>query len=98
VIIKAAVSDSINLFVGTETPHLSQKDVDMVDAVKRVRPICPCEWMDSEDTLFVLYTSGSTGKPKGVAHTTAGYLLNATITTQNTFDIRVSASATRRVI
>jgi hypothetical protein len=25
------------------------------------RPYCPCEEMDSEDTLFVLYTSGSTG-------------------------------------
>ena len=61
--------------------------------------------MDSEDTLFILYTSGSTGKPKGVviviiivdivvavigvAHTTGGYLLNAAMTTQNSFNIQV---------
>ena len=41
---------------------------------------CTPESMDSEDPLFILYTSGSTGKPKGVLHTTAGYLLNATLT------------------
>ena len=29
------------------------------------RPVCPCEWMDAEDPLFILYTSGSTGRPKG---------------------------------
>ncbi len=41
---------------------------------------CPPEEMDSEDPLFILYTSGSTGKPKGVLHTTAGYLLYASLT------------------
>jgi acyl-coenzyme A synthetase/AMP-(fatty) acid ligase len=46
--------------------------------------------MDSEDPLFILYTSGSTGKPKGVAHTTGGYLVNAAMTTDKTFDLRVS--------
>jgi acetyl-CoA synthetase len=48
--------------------------------------------MDSEDTSFILYTSGSTGKPKGVAHTTAGYLLHANMTTKWSFDIQVSAT------
>ncbi len=47
---------------------------------------CEIEWMDSEDPLFILYTSGSTGKPKGVVHTTAGYLLYATLTFKYTFD------------
>ena len=42
--------------------------------------------MDSEDTLFLLYTSGSTGRPKGVAHTTAGYLLHASLTHRYVFD------------
>ena len=28
------------------------------------------------------------GKPKGVMHTTAGYLLNAALTTKTTFDLR----------
>lgn len=53
------------------------------------RPYCPCEWMDSEDPLFILYTSGSTGKPKGLAHSTAGYLLGAGMTTKASFDVQV---------
>jgi len=40
---------------------------------------CPPEEMEAEDPLFILYTSGSTGKPKGVLHTTAGYLLHASL-------------------
>jgi len=47
---------------------------------------CDIEWMDAEDPLFILYTSGSTGKPKGIYHTTAGYLLYATMTFKYTFD------------
>ena len=47
---------------------------------------CPPEEMDAEDPLFILYTSGSTGKPKGVLHTTAGYLVYASITHQYVFD------------
>ena len=46
------------------------------------------EAMNAEDPLFILYTSGSTGKPKGVLHTTGGYLVYATSTFANIFDIR----------
>ncbi len=46
----------------------------------------PAEQMDSEDPLFILYTSGSTGKPKGVLHSTAGYLLGASLTHHYVFD------------
>lgn len=42
--------------------------------------------MDAEAPLFILYTSGSTGKPKGVLHTTAGYLLYASLTHELVFD------------
>jgi len=42
----------------------------------------------SENPLFILYTSGSTGKPKGVLHTSAGYLLGATITMKYVFDLK----------
>jgi len=42
----------------------------------------------SEHPLFILYTSGSTGKPKGVLHTSAGYLLGATITMKYVFDLK----------
>lgn len=53
-----------------------------------ITSVCEPEAMDSEDPLFILYTSGSTGKPKGVMHTTAGYLVYATLTTKYIFDIR----------
>ena len=36
--------------------------------------------------LFILYTSGSTGKPKGVLHTTAGYIVYASITHKYVFN------------
>ena len=44
--------------------------------------------MNAEHPLFLLYTSGSTGKPKGIQHSTAGYLLQAKLTTQWVFDLR----------
>ncbi len=47
---------------------------------------CKPEKMNAEDPLFILYTSGSTGKPKGVLHTTAGYLVYASMTHQFVFD------------
>ncbi|EJF74712.1 acetate--CoA ligase [Bartonella alsatica] len=47
---------------------------------------CPTEKMNAEDPLFILYTSGSTGKPKGILHTTAGYLVYASITHKYVFD------------
>ena len=49
---------------------------------------CEPEWMDAEDPLFILYTSGSTGQPKGACHTTAGYLLYATVTLKYVFDLK----------
>ena len=64
------------------------RDVYMTELLKQAQNYAPCEWMDSEDPMFILYTSGSTGKPKGVLHTTGGYLVNAAMTTYNSFDIR----------
>ena len=52
---------------------------------------CPCEWMDSEDMLFLLYTSGSTGKPKGIIHTTGGYMVWSGLTARNTFNLHPSS-------
>ncbi len=49
---------------------------------------CPAEELDSEHPLYILYTSGTTGKPKGILHTTAGYLLQAHLTTKWVFDIK----------
>ena len=58
------------------------------DVLDGASEVCPAEPMNAEDPLFILYTSGSTGKPKGVLHTTAGYLLHASITHQYVFDYR----------
>mmetsp|Transcript_1765 Transcript_1765/g.3135 ORF Transcript_1765/g.3135 Transcript_1765/m.3135 type:complete len:730 (-) Transcript_1765:636-2825(-) len=63
-------------------------DIAFDELIAAQRPYCPCEWMDSEDTLFILYTSGSTGRPKGVVHTTGGYCLYAMHTTATTFDLK----------
>lgn len=43
---------------------------------------------DSEHPLFLLYTSGSTGKPKGILHSSAGYLLGATLSSRFIFDLK----------
>ena len=64
------------------------RDVAFDEIVAAQRPYCPCEWMDSEDNLFILYTSGSTGRPKGVLHTTGGYSVYAQHTTATSFDIK----------
>lgn len=79
-----------NVFVTKRTnarvPFFPPRDVDMDEAMKSQRSYCPASAMDSEDLLFLLYTSGSTGRPKGIAHTTAGYLLYASLTHEVVFD------------
>lgn len=58
------------------------------EQMNEVSADCPAEQLDSEHPLFILYTSGSTGKPKGILHTTAGYLLGATLSTKYVFDLK----------
>jgi len=64
----------------------ADRDLRWEDEAKTVPSECEPEPMGSEDPLFILYTSGSTGKPKGVLHTTAGYLLYASLTHEAVFD------------
>nr|WP_295665951.1 acetate--CoA ligase [Sphingomonas sp.] len=64
------------------------RDVWYYDAATNVDAACPPEPMGAEDPLFILYTSGSTGKPKGVLHSSAGYLLWASLTHEFAFDYR----------
>jgi len=65
------------------------RDVWFNDFIEGQSTECECEWMASEDPLFMLYTSGSTGKPKGVLHTTGGYMIGAYSTIKYTFDYQM---------
>lgn len=69
-----------------DVPWFEDRDVCYYKATEAADSECEPELMDAEDPLFILYTSGSTGKPKGVLHTTAGYLLGASITHKYVFD------------
>mmetsp|Transcript_25670 Transcript_25670/g.61840 ORF Transcript_25670/g.61840 Transcript_25670/m.61840 type:complete len:693 (-) Transcript_25670:373-2451(-) len=64
----------------------AERDLWLLDEMKKQRPYCPCEVMDAEDPLFMLYTSGSTGRPKGILHTTGGYMVWTSLTHKYVFD------------
>jgi acetyl-CoA synthetase len=73
---------------GTPCGMQSGRDVWWHDAIAGKSLTCEPEWLDAEHPLFLLYTSGSTGKPKGIQHSSAGYLLNAKLTTKWAFDLK----------
>jgi acetyl-CoA synthetase len=54
--------------------------------VSQQSKFCPAHAFPAENPLFILYTSGSTGKPKGVLHSSAGYLLQASLSFRWVFD------------
>ena len=71
---------------GAATDWHDGRDVWYHELVEQADKHCDPEPMAAEDPMFILYTSGSTGKPKGVLHSTAGYLLGATLTHKYVFD------------
>ena len=70
----------------TEVSMKEGRDFWLNDLMDKASTVCPPEPMNAEDPLFILYTSGSTGKPKGVLHSTAGYILYASMTHKFVFD------------
>ena len=74
----------------TGSPQQMQEGRDFWwhDLMETIETDCPAEELDSEHPLYILYTSGTTGKPKGILHTTAGYLLQAHLTTKWVFDLK----------
>ena len=71
---------------GNDINWVKGRDVWYHEAISKVDNECQPEEMNAEDPLFILYTSGSTGKPKGVLHTTAGYIVYASITHKYVFN------------
>lgn len=97
--LKAAVDASLEKSPTVEKVVVVKRtggSVDMVpdrdfwwhDLMENASADCEPVQVDSEHPLFILYTSGSTGKPKGVMHTSAGYLLGATMTSKWVFDLK----------
>jgi len=97
--LKATVDEAMEKSPSVENVVVYRRtggDVNMVpdrdywwhDLMDDVDADCPAVELDSEHPLFILYTSGSTGKPKGVLHTTAGYMLGATMTSRWVFDLK----------
>ena len=81
--------DIISLVLRRTSAEVSMKegrDFWLNDLMDKASSVCPPEPMNAEDPLFILYTSGSTGKPKGVLHSTAGYILYASMTHKFVFD------------
>lgn len=74
--------------VKLQQPTTDRREFDFDALCAEQSHDCPAEPMNAEDPLFILYTSGSTGKPKGVLHTTGGYLVYATSTFRDVFDIK----------
>ena len=101
--LKAIVDDAIalggcesvkNVFVYERTPTAcamtAGRDHTFSDVLKGQSTECAPVPVGAEHPLYILYTSGSTGKPKGVQHSSGGYLLQAKLTMDWTFDIKPS--------
>ncbi len=72
---------------GLRVPWNRKRDLWYHELIEKEAEYCKPEFVESNETLFILYTSGTTGKPKGVVHDTGGYLTQAYWTTKWDFDL-----------
>ena len=96
--IKSVVDDALNMssikpqvFIWKHTQEnifVNEKDIWINKIIDLDVKKFPAVKVEAEHPLFILYTSGSTGKPKGLVHTTAGYMVWASETFKNVFQIR----------
>ena len=73
---------------GHDDHVIPSRDIWWHDLVRDEKAHCEAVPVEAEHPLFILYTSGSTGKPKGILHTTAGYLLGASLSFKLVFDYK----------
>ncbi|APD50772.1 acetate--CoA ligase [Francisella hispaniensis] len=66
----------------------NSKDICYTQELKKVSNEHLPQAFAAETPLFMLYTSGSTGAPKGLVHTSAGYLVYASMTHKLVFDYK----------
>jgi len=98
--LKAIVDDAIalggcesvkNVFVYERThtacKMVAGRDHTFSEVLKGQSTECAPVPVNAEHPLYILYTSASTGKPKGVQHSSGGYLLQAKLTMDWTFDL-----------
>ncbi len=82
--------DNVKLLVikrtGGQTTWTEGRDFDYNALAEEASDSCAPAEVSAEDPLFILYTSGSTGQPKGVVHSSAGYLVFASMTMEYVFD------------
>ena len=71
-----------------EEVSIKDKDIWMNEIIDSTVKEFEAVAVEAEHPLFILYTSGSTGKPKGLVHSTGGYMVWASETFKNVFQVR----------